>query len=136
MPPSSSAIVEDISALQAAGLASLAFFYFDFRVPNKRDLRGALASILTQLSARSGSYCEILSRLHVAHDDGAHQPSTSTMIDCLKEILALPEQGPVFIILDALDECPNTSGIPSAREEVLYFLKDLVGVQFSMFTYV
>ena len=130
MPPSSSAIVQDISALQEAGRASLAYFYFDLRDEKKKDLCGALASILIQLSARSGSFCEILSHLHVAHDDGAHQPSTSTMIACLKEMLALPEQGPVFIILDALDECPNTSGIPSARDEVLDFLKDLVSVQF------
>ena len=53
------------------------------------------------------------------------------MIACLKEMLALPDQGPVYIVLDALDECPNTSGIPSAREEVLDFLKDLVGAQLS-----
>ena len=129
MPPSSSAVVQDISALQEAGRASLAYFYFDFIDEKKKDLCGALASILIQLSVRSGSRCEILSRLHVAHDDGAHQPSTSTMIACLKEMLALPEQGPVFIILDALDECPNTSGIPSAREEVLDFLRDLVGLR-------
>ena len=36
----------------------------------------------------------------------------------------------VFVVIDALDECPNASGIPSAREEVLDFLKDLVGAQF------
>jgi hypothetical protein len=30
--------------------------------------------------------------------------------------------------MDAIDECPITSGFPTAREEVLYFLKDLVGL--------
>ena len=125
MPPSSSAIVEDISLPGA----SLAYFYFDFKDAEKQDLRGALASILLQLCNQSGSRCEILNRFYMAHDDGAHQPSTSTMITCLKEMLALPEQGPVFIILDALDECPNISGIPSAREEVLDFLRDLVGLR-------
>jgi hypothetical protein len=29
--------------------------------------------------------------------------------------------------MDALDECPNTTGTPSARDEVLDFLEDLVG---------
>ena len=48
------------------------------------------------------------------------------MIDCLKDMLALPGQSPIYIILDALDECPNTSGLPSARKQVLDFLKDLV----------
>jgi len=31
--------------------------------------------------------------------------------------------------MDALDECPNTSGIPSAREEVLDFVKDLASLR-------
>jgi hypothetical protein len=51
------------------------------------------------------------------------------MIASLKEMLALPGQGPIFIILDALDECPNTFGIPSARKQVLNLLKDLVDLQ-------
>ena len=42
-------------------------------------------------------------------------------------MLELPEQLPIFLIVDALDECPNTAGTPSAREEVLTFLEDLVG---------
>ena len=34
-------------------------------------------------------------------------------------------------MIDALDECPNTTGTPSAREEVLDFLDDLVGLRHS-----
>ena len=129
MPPSSSAIIRDIIALREAGLASLAYFYFDFRDADKQNLHNALPSILTQLSARSDPCSEILSRVYAAHDDGSHKPSTSTMINCLKEMLALPGQAPVYIILDALDECPNSSGIPSARKQVLDLLKDLVSLQ-------
>jgi hypothetical protein len=131
MPPSSSAIVRDVMALREAGLASLAYFYFDFKDTSKQGLRNALPSILTQFSVHSDIFCEILSRLYVAHKNGAQESSTSTMIACLKDMLALPKQGPVYIILDALDECPNTSGFPSPREEVLDFLKDLVGAKFS-----
>ncbi|KAF8261053.1 ankyrin repeat-containing domain protein [Lactarius quietus] len=36
-------------------------------------------------------------------------------------MLRLPIQVPVFIVLDALDECPDSSGIPSPRDEVLNF---------------
>ncbi len=32
----------------------------------------------------------------------------------------------MYIIIDALDECPNTSGMPTAREQVLEFLGNLV----------
>ena len=42
-------------------------------------------------------------------------------------MLKIPGQVPVFIVMDALDECPNTTGTPSARDEVLQFVKDLVG---------
>jgi hypothetical protein len=130
-PPTSSAIIQDIMALREAGLATMAYFYFDFRDTDKQNLHNALPSLLTQLSARSDRCCDILSRVYKAHDGGAHKPSTRTMIACLKEMLALPRQGPIYIILDALDECPNTSGIPSARKHVLDFLKDLVGLQLS-----
>ena len=125
-PPTSSAIIQDIMALQEAGQATIAYFYFDFRDTNKQDLRHALASLLTQLSAYSDSYCDILSHVRQAHKNGADKPSDETMITCFKEMLALPTQSPVYIVLDALDECPNTSEIPSPREEVLDFLKDLV----------
>ncbi len=40
-------------------------------------------------------------------------------------MLALPAQAPIYIILDALDECPITSGIPSPREQVLDLVKVL-----------
>ena len=116
-------------ALQEAGQANIAYFYFDFKDINKQDLHNALRSLLTQLSTHSDSYCDILYRVHRTHNNGADKLSTKTMIACLKEMLALPDQGQVYIVLDALDECPNASGIPSAREEVLDFLKDLVGVQ-------
>jgi hypothetical protein len=41
-------------------------------------------------------------------------------------MLTLPDQHPVYIIIDALDECPNTSGLPSPREQVLDLLNELV----------
>ena len=35
----------------------------------------------------------------------------------------------VYLIMDALDECPNDSGIPSSREKVLKIVKELVELQ-------
>ena len=51
------------------------------------------------------------------------------MVECLKEMLSLEAQGPTYIVLDALDECPTTSTIPSPREEVLEFVGELVGLR-------
>ena len=35
---------------------------------------------------------------------------------------------PIYLVMDALDECPNDSGIPSSREKVLKLVKELVGL--------
>jgi hypothetical protein len=41
-------------------------------------------------------------------------------------MLKLPGQATVHIIVDALDECPSTTGIPFPREKVLKFVEELV----------
>jgi hypothetical protein len=38
----------------------------------------------------------------------------------------ISDQRPTYLIIDALDESPDTSGIPSPREEVLQFITELV----------
>jgi hypothetical protein len=50
------------------------------------------------------------------------------MIGCLKEMLTLEGQGPTYIIMDAVDECPVTTSVPSPREEVLEFVNELTGL--------
>ncbi|KAF8488039.1 hypothetical protein F5888DRAFT_1623654 [Russula emetica] len=121
-----STVIEDIKALCNAGQASMAYFYLDFRNANKQCLRDLLPSLLTQLSARSSPRCDILSKLYSDHDDGKNQPSDSVLSKCLEDMLSLPDQCPIYLIMDALDESPITSGIPSARERVLLLLKELV----------
>ena len=109
-------------------MASIAYFYFDFRDDNKISRRNLLSSFLVQLSTCSDVFCDILSRYYVAHDNGGRQASDKDMSQCLKEMLTLPEQCPVYLIIDALDECPDTSDVPSAREQVLFLIKELVSL--------
>jgi hypothetical protein len=47
----------------------------------------------------------------------------------MKDMLTQPGQGPIYIIVDALDECPNSSGTPSARGKVLELIKELAGLE-------
>ena len=115
-------------ALRDAERASIAYFYFDFRDVDKQKLSNVLPSLLVQLSARSDPCCDKLSQLYSAHDRGIQKPSDRAMAECLKQMLALEGQRPTYIILDALDECPVTSSIPSPREEVLELVEDLVGL--------
>jgi hypothetical protein len=114
-----------------AGLASVAFFYFDFRDSSKQDVRGALSSLLAQLSAQSDACCGVLERLYSAHDAGTKEPSENALRECLKSMLMLQDQGPVFIILDAIDECPNSAGTPSPRENVLELVEWLSELHYS-----
>ena len=106
----------------------MAYFYFDFRNVDKQKLCNLLPSLLIQLSARSDACCDILSRLYSSHDFGLRKPSDRAMVQCLKEMLTVEVQEPTYIIMDALDECPFTSTVPSPREEVLEFVKELVGL--------
>ena len=109
----------------------MAYFYFDFRDANKHGLRDLITSLLNQLSVSSGPRCDILSDLHSAHDEGKNQPSDVILTECLKKMLTLPHQRLTYLIIDALDESPNTSGIPSPRERVLQLLKELVTLSLS-----
>ena len=116
-------------ALGDTGKALTAYFYFDFRDVDKQKLRNLLPSLLIQFSARSDPCCDILSRLYSLHDRGVRKPSDRDMIACLKNMLTLEAEGPTYIIIDAVDECPVTSTIPSPREEVLEFVDEIVGLR-------
>ena len=125
----SSKIIEDLENISKSGLASVAYFYFDFKDTDKQNRRALLSSLLVQLCAQSDPFCDILSRLYSSHDHGARQPNNDSLMQCLKEMLRLPEQGTVYITMDALDECPNKPGMPSPREEVLKVIEELVGLR-------
>jgi hypothetical protein len=125
MSNTSSAIIEHIKKVRDAGEASLAYFYFDFRDEGKQNVRSFVTSLLVQFSAYSKPCCDITYRLYLAYGKGAQQPSTSILMSNLKEMLTIAGQHPTFIIMDALDECPD-SGMPTPREAVLNLVKDLV----------
>jgi hypothetical protein len=126
----SSTIIEDIESKRKSGLASLGFFYCDFRENEKRDLRGLLSSVLVQLCHQSDSYCQILSDFYSEHANGSRHPSDNGLMQCLKDILEVPGQAPVYLIVDGLDECSSTPDMPSPREKVLMLFEDLIVSQF------
>jgi hypothetical protein len=111
-----------------AGQTSIGYFYFDFRDVNKQHWRDLVSSLVIQLSAQSAPCCDILSRLHSYHDSGARQPNDDVLTRCLEEMLTLPDQRPIYLIFDALDECSNISGIPTPRKRVLQLVKKVVGL--------
>ena len=123
---SSSAIIQDIESTCKTESAYMAYFFFDFRDKGKQNARALLTSILIQLSHQSDSFCDILLGLYSAYHRGSQQPSDSALIQCLRDILEVAGQVPTYIIVDALDECPDTSGMQSSREKVLDLVEELV----------
>ncbi|KAH9032101.1 hypothetical protein EDB84DRAFT_150754 [Lactarius hengduanensis] len=123
-----SSVIQDIMTECEAESAIMAYFYFDFRDLKKQTCHDLLLSLVSQLSTRSIPCCDILHSVYKTHEDGTRQPGDDTLKECLKEMLRLQGQGPTFIILDALDECPDSPGIPSPRHEVLQLVKELVGL--------
>ncbi|KAI9433551.1 hypothetical protein H4582DRAFT_987135, partial [Lactarius indigo] len=127
----SSVIIQDIEVVCNSGFASMAYFYFDFKDTGKQDSRTLLSSLLIQLSDQSDVYCDILHALYSAHRRGSVQPSDDALTQCLKTMLVALGQTPIYLILDAVDECVNTSGMPSPREKVLRLVEGLVELKLS-----
>jgi len=126
--PTSSAIIQQIKTKCDRGLALMGYYYFDFKDIAKQGIRGLLSSLLSQFCATSDACYEILSDLYSEYHEGSQQPDNEMLIKSLERILRLPDAPMTCIIMDAIDECPITSGFPTAREEVLYLLKDIVSL--------
>jgi hypothetical protein len=114
--------------MHAAGLATMAYYYFDFRDARKQDCNGLLSSLVSQLSAELDSCNDVLSKLYSDNSRGMQKPDVGALKKCLADMLSLPGQGQIYIIVDALDECPNFPGTPSAREDVLEFVEEIVNL--------
>jgi hypothetical protein len=112
--------------MHATGLATMAYYYFDFRDVKKQDCYGLLSSLISQLAAESDSCYNILSHLYSDTSRGTRKPNIDELKKCMTDMLSLPGQGPIYIIIDALDECPNLLGSQSTREEVLELIEGLV----------
>jgi len=122
----SSAIIKEVNAVSDAGSGHLAFFFFDFKDTAKQDARALLSSLIVQLSNQSNSFYHTLLGFHSAHQGGTQQPSLAALTLCLEDMLRVSREIPVYVIIDALDECPNTTGMPSLRKQVLTLVERLV----------
>jgi hypothetical protein len=125
----SSSIIEDLHGMCPTGLATLSIFYCDFRDTDKQNARNLLSSILIQLCHQSDAFSRVLLSVYSTHDNGSRQPSIDALLGCLKSTLKLPGQGPLYLVIDGLDECPGSSGCPTPREQVLVVLQELIDLQ-------
>ena len=109
-----------------SGAVFLAYFYFTFKDEGKKDSRALLSSLLDQLSNQSDQFRDVLRGLYSEHQDGSKKPNDDALLRCLKAMLTIADPVPVYLVLDALDECPNDSGLPTSREKVLELVNTIV----------
>jgi hypothetical protein len=109
----------------------MGYFYCDFRDPKKQNADGLLSSLLVQLCAQSDPCCDILFSLYSTHAGGWRLPSIGELTRCLKDMLKLLVQEPVYIVVDGLDECSGIPGLPPSRTAILTLIQELVNLHFS-----
>ena len=104
------------------------YYYFDFRDSKKQDCYGLLSSLILQLSVNSEPCSNILSKIYT--DIGpVLKPTLIELKTCIKDMLSRPGQGPIYIVVDGVDECPNSSATSSARREVLELIKEVIDLK-------
>jgi len=108
------------------GLAILAIFYFHFADTTKQNARNLLSSVLLQLCSQSDKFSQVLLSIYSSHSNGSREPSIDTLLECLKTILSFQGQAPLYIVVDALDECPDSPGLQTQRQKVLEIMQGLI----------
>jgi hypothetical protein len=127
----SSTIIQEVKRLRDTGLALITYFYCDSRDSKKQEVTGLLASLVAQLSAKSDPCYHILSAFYSEFDGGSRRPGDNALLGCFEKMLKAEGQPTIYIILDALDECPNDSSVKSPRDQVLEFVEKLVDLKLS-----
>ncbi|KAH9976776.1 hypothetical protein BGW80DRAFT_1558544, partial [Lactifluus volemus] len=125
----SSSIIQETKHLSNDKESYTIFFFFDFRDEAKQTSRALLSSFVAQLCDQSDSFFKNIFGLYSAEGSAKQQPSEDTLLKCLKDVISGSGQVPIYITIDALDECPNISkeiGVPPPRRKALQIVKELV----------
>ena len=119
----SSTIIQDINN---TGLGHFGFFFFDFIDAGKSDARSLLSSLIAQLSDQSNDLFNVLLGLYSSHRNNRQPPSVDALTQCLEDMLRVAHDVPIYLIIDALDECPFTKKQSSPRRQVLTLVEKFV----------
>jgi Cdc6-like AAA superfamily ATPase len=98
-----------------------AYIYCSFRHQEEQKIDNLLASLLKQLAESQPSLPATVKELYNRHKTKRTRPSINEISRCLQAVATLYSR--VFIIIDALDECPASNG---CRQR---FLSEMFGLQ-------
>lgn len=113
------AIQETLRGTKLKLRAGVAFYYFAFDDESKKDAHGMLRALLLQLSVQFEGGQKELEQLRVKSEP--YKPPKDVLLQTLRSFLERFDD--IYIILDALDECPRDN----SREDVLEVIKVIRG---------
>ena len=121
----SSTVIQDIKSLcEESSSKSFAYWYFQFSNENTRGVENMVRSLIRQFSWKPLEQSVI--RMWERHSNRGSQPDRGELRDTLDDVLS-KAPGEKFLVLDALDECPERSG----RNERKVLLSLLAGLNAS-----
>lgn len=85
----------------------VAYIYFNFWQQNDQSVEGLFASLLKQLTQRQPQMPDKLRKLFDRHQKKGTRPSLDEILEVLHSVIS--ELSRVFVVVDALDECPTTN---------------------------
>lgn len=100
----------------------VAYWYFDNADGSTQNLQRFLRSVLRKIAAKSSAFPEAVCGLAKKHELANSLPSTSELIQALKEAVTGLEEN-MFLVLDAIDE--YQAGNKTQRGEFFDFLVEL-----------
>ncbi|KAJ7049829.1 ankyrin repeat-containing domain protein [Mycena amicta] len=112
-----STVIEDL--LVTPGCV-LVYFYFYYGEANKQSPRGMLCSIISQLEEQLIHAPSPLLGLYEKLGSGAHEPSIPELTACLKSLVIALSARPIFIVVDAVDECAKPNDLAPIIRDLLH----------------
>jgi archaellum biogenesis ATPase FlaH len=115
----SSAVIEHLRSQALSADYAVIYHYFDFRNASRQTHLGFLRSLIRQICARTKTAPKPAAELYDACEGAA--PSSEQLLELLKDLLK--KQLRAFLIIDALDECPESEDCE--RRQVLAALAEI-----------
>jgi Cdc6-like AAA superfamily ATPase len=110
--------IDHLLRLVQSDSCGIAYVYCNYKVQHEQDAFGMLAAILKQLVQGKLSTIQHIEQLHKQHADRGTKPSVGDICNTLQAVLN--HYPTVYIVIDALDECQE-----STRRQLLANLHDL-----------
>lgn len=99
----------------------VAYVYCNYKTQSNQNAAALLAALIRQLVQARPSITEPVESLHEKHSKKGTKPSLEQIFRLLQSVLA--NYSSVYIVVDALDECPERDGIHNQFLTKLYELQ-------------